>query len=130
MRKSDETVPDAAVCRDRVGEDSMSRLTGRIAVVTGASRGIGEEIAKLLALEGARVVCAARTRNEGDHRLLSGSLSGTVGRIRDAGGQAVAVAVDVSSEEDCRTLIRTAEDTYGTVDILVNDAALTYYKPI
>jgi NAD(P)-dependent dehydrogenase (short-subunit alcohol dehydrogenase family) len=106
------------------------RLTGRIAIVTGASRGIGAEIATLFAREGARVVCAARTLNEGDHRLLSGSLSGTVGRIRDAGGQAVALAADVSSEEDCRKLVKTAEDTYGTVDILVNDAALTYYKPI
>ena len=108
----------------------MGKLEGRVAVVTGASRGIGEEIAKLFAAEGARVVCAARTLNEGDHRLLSGSLSGTVRKIKDAGGQAVAVAVDVSSEEDCRKLIASAQDTFGTVDILVNDAALTYYKPI
>lgn len=108
----------------------MGKLDGRVAIVTGASRGIGEEIAKLFAQEGAKVVCAARTLNEGDHRLLSGSLSGTVKQIKDAGGEAVAVAVDVSNEADCETLLKAAEDAFGTVDILVNDAALTYYKPI
>lgn len=108
----------------------MGKLSGRIAIVTGASRGIGEEIAALFAQEGARVVCAARTLKEGDHRLLSGSLSGTVARIENAGGQAIAVAVDVSSEQDCQRLVKTAEEAFGTVDILVNDAALTYYKPI
>ncbi len=108
----------------------MSKLTGRVAIVTGASRGIGEEIAKLFAKEGARIVCAARTLNEGDHRLLSGSLAGTVKQIKDAGGEAMAVAVDVSNEADCQKLVKAAEDAYGTVDILVNDAALTYYKPI
>ena len=108
----------------------MAKLDGRIAIVTGASRGIGEHIAELFALEGARVVCAARTLHEGDHRLLPGSLSATVGKIKDAGGQAIAVAGDVSKEEDCQNLVRTAQEAFGTVDILVNDAALTYYKPI
>ena len=108
----------------------MGKLDGRVAIVTGASRGIGEEIAKLFAQEGAKVVCAARTLNEGDHRLLSGSLSGTVKQIKDAGGEAIAVPVDVSNEADCQKLLKAAEDAYGTVDILVNDAALTYYKPI
>jgi NAD(P)-dependent dehydrogenase (short-subunit alcohol dehydrogenase family) len=111
-------------------EKHMGKLDGRIAIVTGASRGIGEEIARLFAQEGARVVCAARTLNEGDHRFLSGSLSGTVSKIEDAGGQAIAVAVDVSNEEGCQRLVNTAQDAFGTVDILVNDAALTYYKPI
>jgi citronellol/citronellal dehydrogenase len=115
---------------DKDGEGSMGKLNDRIAIVTGASRGIGEEIARLFALEGARVVCAARTLNEGDHHLLSGSLSRTVDKILTAGGKAIAVAVDVSDEEDCHRLVKTAEDTFGTVDILVNDAALTYYKPI
>src|SRR5262245_4616290 len=108
----------------------MGKLNGRITIVTGASRGIGEEIARLFAQEGARVVCAARTLNEGDHRLLSGSLSNTVRKIEQAGGEAIAVTVDVSKEDDCRKLVETAQDTFGTVDILVNDAALTYYKPI
>jgi NAD(P)-dependent dehydrogenase (short-subunit alcohol dehydrogenase family) len=108
----------------------MGKLEGRTAIVTGASRGIGEEIAKLLASEGARVVCAARTLNEGDHRLLSGSLAGTVAQIREAGGEAVAVAADVSSHEDCQRLVETARSTFGPVGILVNNAALTYYKPI
>jgi NAD(P)-dependent dehydrogenase (short-subunit alcohol dehydrogenase family) len=107
----------------------MGKLDGRTAIVTGASRGIGDEIARLFAREGAHVVCAARTLNEGDH-LLSGSLSGTVGKIKQAGGEAIAVAVDVSKEEDCQRLVKTAQEAFGTVDVLVNDAALTYYKPI
>jgi NAD(P)-dependent dehydrogenase (short-subunit alcohol dehydrogenase family) len=108
----------------------MGKLDGRVAIVTGSSRGIGEEIAKLFAQEGANVVCAARTLNEGDHRMLAGSLSGTVKQIKDAGGQAIAVAVDVSNEADCQKLVKAAHDAYGPADILVNDAALTYYKPI
>jgi NAD(P)-dependent dehydrogenase (short-subunit alcohol dehydrogenase family) len=108
----------------------MGKLDGRIAIVTGASRGIGEEIAKLFASEGARVVCAARTLNEGDHRLLSGSLAGTVAQIEQQGGKAVAVSVDVSKIEECERLVKAAEAAFGTPDILVNNAALTYYKNI
>ena len=62
--------------------------------------------------------------------MLSGSLANTVKQIKDAGGQAIAVAVDVSNEADCEKLVKAAQDAYGTVDILVNDAALTYYKNI
>jgi NAD(P)-dependent dehydrogenase (short-subunit alcohol dehydrogenase family) len=108
----------------------MGKLDGRVAIVTGASRGIGALIAELFAAEGARVVCAARTLNEGDHRLLEGSLAGTVAAIEKAGGKATAVAVDVSSEADCEKLVQAAEAAFGPVDILVNNAALTYYKPI
>lgn len=108
----------------------MGKLDGRIAIVTGASRGIGEEIARLFASEGARVVCAARTLNEGDHRMLSGSLMGTVAQIEKAGGKAVAVAVDVSRVDECERLVAAAESAFGVPDVLVNNAALTYYKNI
>lgn len=107
----------------------MAKLSGKTAIVTGASRGIGEAIAKLFAEEGANVVCAARTVNEGDH-MLEGSLSNTVKQIKEAGGSALAVAANVSVEEDCRHLVDQAMETWGAVDILVNNAALNYYVPI
>ena len=107
----------------------MGKLTGKVAIVTGASRGIGEAIAELFASEGAKVVCAARTLNEGDHRMLEGSLARTVQRIRDAGGEATPVTADVSTEPDCIALVEQARAAYGPIDILVNNAALNYYLP-
>ena len=107
----------------------MGRLDGRVAIITGASRGIGSEIARMFAAEGSSVICAARTLHEGDHQL-EGSLEKTVGEIREAGGEATSVAVNISVPEDCEQLVQAARDTYGTVDVLVNNAALTYYYPI
>jgi NAD(P)-dependent dehydrogenase (short-subunit alcohol dehydrogenase family) len=106
----------------------MKKLDGKIAIVTGASRGIGKAIAKDFAAWGAKVVCAARTVTEGDH-FLEGSLESTVSEIRQAGGAALAVAADVSNEESCAHLVHTAKETFGPVDILVNDAVLSYFTP-
>lgn len=106
----------------------MPKMTGRTAIVTGASRGIGRTIAELLAAEGARVVCVARTLREGDHRL-EGSLDSTVAAIRAAGGEAVAAAADISSEAECLKLVEAARAAYGPIDTLVNNAALNYYIP-
>jgi NAD(P)-dependent dehydrogenase (short-subunit alcohol dehydrogenase family) len=107
----------------------MRRLDGKVVVVTGASRGIGAEIAKLCAAEGGKVVCAARTLREGDHPL-AGSLEMTVGQIRAAGGEATPVAVNIAEPADCERLLQTARATYGPVDVLANNAALTYFIPI
>ena len=107
----------------------MGKLDGQVAVATGASRGIGQMIAELFASEGAKVVCAARTLNEGDH-MLEGSLARTVQIIQDHGGDAMAVAANVSEEADCMALIEQARSHFGKVDILVNNAALNYYVPI
>jgi citronellol/citronellal dehydrogenase len=107
----------------------MGKLSGRTAIVTGASRGIGKEIAELFAAEGARVVCSARTLNEGDHKILEGSLATTVEGIKKAGGEAVAITSDVSIEESCQELIAKAREAYGPVTVLANNAALNYYIP-
>jgi citronellol/citronellal dehydrogenase len=107
----------------------MGRLDGRVVVVTGASRGIGAEIARLFAAEGGRVIAAARTLREGDHPL-AGSLETTVAEIRAAGGVAEAVTANIAEPAECGRLIGEARRIHGPVDVLVNNAALTYYIPI
>ena len=107
----------------------MGRLDGKVVVVTGASRGIGADIARLFASEGGRVVCAARTLQEGQHPL-AGSLETTVAGIRDVGGDAHAIAANIAEPAECERLIEAARLHYGPVDVLVNNAALTYYIPV
>jgi NAD(P)-dependent dehydrogenase (short-subunit alcohol dehydrogenase family) len=107
----------------------MARLEGKVAIVTGASRGIGKQIAKLFAAEGARVAITARTVEEGSHRL-EGSLNATLAEIADAGGEAIAIAGDVSSFAECERIVRKARDELGPIDVLVNNAALTYFIPV
>ena len=107
----------------------MGKLEGKVVVVTGASRGIGAEIARIFAGEGGKVVCAARTLHEGEHPL-EGSLERTVQEIRGAGGEATAVAVNIADPDDCQRLISSAREAYGPLDVLVNNAALTYFVPV
>lgn len=107
----------------------MAKLDGKVTIVTGASRGIGAEIARVFAAEGAKVVCAARTLHEGEHPL-EGSLQTTVDGIKQAGGEATAVTSDISKPEECQNLVEETRRVYGPIDILVNNAALTYFIPI
>ena len=104
----------------------MGKLDSRVAIVSGASRGIGRDIAVVLAREGARVVVAARTEREGDYRI-SGSIDTTVERIRSEGGVAIGVRCDVTKDEEIEDLVKRTMDEYGRVDILVNNAAI--YTP-
>src|SRR5215467_6536109 len=108
----------------------MGKLDGKVVIVTGASRGIGKAIAELFAQEGGKVICSARTLKEGQHQMLEGSLETTVSGIRKAGHEATAVTCDVSSEADCERLIAETKKIYGPCDVLVNNAALTYFIPL
>ena len=100
---------------------------GKVAIVTGASRGIGAAIAERLAEAGARVAASARTLDPVDK--YEGSLSETIDRIRTAGGQAVAIQADLAVAADRARLFEQTTDELGPVDILVNNGAITYYMP-
>jgi citronellol/citronellal dehydrogenase len=100
-------------------------MDGLTALVTGASRGIGEEIAKRFARDGAHVFVTARTVDDGDHSL-PGGINATVQAIRDSGGSADAIAADLGKQEDRDRIVATT----GPVDILVNNAAITYFEPV
>ncbi|MCY1203460.1 SDR family mycofactocin-dependent oxidoreductase [compost metagenome] len=91
----------------------MGRLSGKVAIITGASAGIGRATALLFAAEGARVVVGARRQSE---------LDSLVAQIRDAGGDAVALAGDVRREEYASALVKLAVERYGRLDIAFNNA--------
>src|SRR6201993_1642033 len=100
----------------------MSKLTGKVAVVTGASKGIGAAIAKTLASEGASVVVNYASSKAGADAV--------VGAITKAGGKAVAVGGDVSKAADAQKIIDTAIKNFGHLDILVNNSGVYEFQPI
>jgi NADP-dependent 3-hydroxy acid dehydrogenase YdfG len=93
----------------------MAKLDGKVAVVTGASSGIGEATAEALAAEGASVVVAARREDR---------LTDLVKRMEGNGGKTLSVQCDVTDEEQAHALIQKAEEEFGSVDILVNNAGV------
>ena len=100
---------------------SLFSLAGKVALVTGGGRGIGRGIAEGLAGEEAKIVCASRT---------SAQLDETVAAIADAGGQAAAVEIDMSSLESIDRAVEEAVAAFGQVDILVNNAGMNIREPI
>ncbi len=98
----------------------LFRLDGRVAVVTGASSGMGVKFAETLAHAGAKVVLAAR-REERLNEVARG--------IRDAGGEALVVRCDVAREEDVDALVERSRAAFGAVDVLINNAGFTTIVP-
>jgi citronellol/citronellal dehydrogenase len=103
-------------------------LRGRVALVTGASRGIGKALALRLAREGADVVVAAKSERSTER--LPGSIHETAGEIRAVGRRALAVPTDVRDEDAVRRMIELAIEEFGRLDILVNNAGAIWLQPI
>jgi len=105
----------------------MKTCEGRVAIVTGASRGIGVAIAERLGAEGASVAVAARTLDP--HPRLPGTLRETVAAIEKRGGRALAIQADMTDAAARERLVRETEAELGPVDILVHNAAAAFYMP-
>lgn len=100
----------------------MSRLEGKIAVVTGASKGIGAAAAKRLAAEGATVVVNYHTDKEGADRVVA--------EIEAKSGRAMAIGADVSNEQQIAELFRRTKESFGRLDVLINNAGIYAFGPI
>jgi 3-oxoacyl-[acyl-carrier protein] reductase len=100
----------------------MSKLAGKVAIVTGASKGIGAGIAKALAAEGAAVVVNYASSKAGADSVVE--------VIKAAGGQAIAVQGDVSNEEQAKGIVDAALKEFGRLDILVNNSGVYGFSPI
>ena len=103
--------------------NEVNGVKGKVAIVTGSSRGIGEAIARRLAVAGAKVVVTARTVEVRDERL-SGTVHSVAAAIKELGGEATAVAANLQKKPDREQLVAAAVAAYGRVDIVVNNAAI------
>jgi citronellol/citronellal dehydrogenase len=106
-------------------EDALVQFDGRVAVITGASRGIGKAIALRLAEEGCHVVVAAKTVEP--HPTLPGTIGETAAEIEKLGRRALAVACDVRNDAQVEELARRTLDTFGRVDFVINNAGALWW---
>ena len=107
----------------------MALLNGRVAIITGASRGIGAAIARRFAAEGANVAIVARTVEAGDSSL-AGSLAETAALIQAGGGECLSIGANLADPADRSRIVAKTVAHFGRLDILVNNAAWSRFVPI
>lgn len=107
----------------------MGQLDGRVALVTGASRGIGAGIAQRFAAEGAVVALTARTLDAEPGATLAGSLRDTAATIEAAGGRAMTLQCDLADADDRARVVPEVTEALGPIEVLVNNAAAAFYLP-
>lgn len=96
-------------------EEKMNRLEGKVVVITGSNSGVGEETAKLFAKEGAKIVICARRKE---------ALEAAEKQIEALGAEVLSVPTDISKQEDVENLFKAANDKFGHIDVLVNNAGV------
>ncbi len=106
----------------------IDKLEGKVAIITGASRGIGKKIAIDLARRGVKVCVAAKS--ESSSEKLPGSIYETVEEIKRFGGEAIPVKVDVRYEDQIKNMVDETVKAFGTVHILVNNAGALWWQPV
>jgi len=103
----------------------MEDLTGKVALVTGASRGVGAATAIALAEAGCRVGCAARA-TRGSPQRTAGTLDDTVDAIAERGGEAIALPTNLATDDEVDSMVDRTLEHFGRLDVLVNNAAITF----
>lgn len=104
------------------------RFADRVALITGASRGIGAAIAVTLAKEGCRIVAAGKTMEP--HPKLKGTLLDTVKMVEEVGGECLAVQCDVRFEDQVQAMVDAAMERFGRIDFLLNNAGAIFWAPV
>ena len=103
------------------------KLKGKIAIVTGASRGVGKAIARRLGREGAKIVVVGKT--ETPHPTLPGTIHETVAEVKSQGGEAIAVGMDVRDDHHVEALAKKTKEHFGRIDILIHNAGAIWLRP-
>src|SRR6185503_17179522 len=101
------------------------QLDGKVAIVTGASRGVGAATALLLAERGCKVACAARATDAAPVPI-PGTIDETVRQITESGGEALAVPTNLAKDAEVERMVATTIEHFGRIDVLVNNAAITF----
>ena len=119
----DKILGHKPLCQLRGEQEARMEMKGLVAIVTGASRGIGRAIAKEYARQGAKVVVTARPQTPTG---LTSTVHDTAREIQEAGGEALAVSCDAADGQQVQAMVRQVTDRYGRIDVLVNNAGLYF----